>query len=496
MIGPEKLAEIRRLYYAEHWKFGTIATELDISWDTVRQNLTKDSSGPGRVLRGCLTDPYMEFIRGVLERYPNLRATRIFEMLKERGFAGKVRTVRRVVARLRPAARPAFLRLSFLPGEQAQVDWAHFGKVRVGRAERRLSCFVMVLSYSRALYLEFTFDQSLASFLSAHKRAFESLGVARTLLYDNLRSAVLLRRGDAIHFNPGLLEFSSHYHFQPRFCAVARGNEKGRVERAIQYIRHSFFAGRPFTNLLDFNRKAREWRDTVAHQRPWQGDDGLTVEKAWQQERAHLLPLPQQPPSTDQVLTVHSQKTPYIRFDLNDYSIPPDAVGRDLTLAASGTTVRLLLGTAEIACHERSWDRHAQVENPRHVEALLKQRKKASGLSRLHALLSSVPSAEAFLQAAVARGESDRTQADKLLRLAGDYGSDLLEHALAETLLRNTPTVSSVVFVLQKLLRQTKKNPPLPVNIPSRPELAGLALAPRDAGSYDALHSGRSHDDE
>ena len=496
MIPLETTAEIRRLHYAEHWKFGTIATGLSLSWDTVRLALQSDRFGRPRPLRAGSTDPYEGFIRETLERYPKLRATRIFEMLKERGFTGEVRTVRRAVARLRPAARPAFLRLSMMPGEQAQVDWAHFGTVRVGRAERRLSCFVMVLSYSRALYLEFTFDQTLASFLAAHVRAFADLGVARILLYDNLRTAVLERRGNAIHMHPRLLELASHYHFQPRFCAVARGNEKGRVERAIQYVRHSFFAARTFTNLADFNRQALLWRDAVAHQRPWPGGDQIRVEQAFLDERPRLLPMPEHPAPTDLVVTLHSQKTPYVRFDLNDYSIPPEAVGRELTLVASGTTVRLLSGTTEIARHERSWDRHARVENPAHIAALLTERKKAGGLTRLHALQATVPSAEAFLQAAVARGESDRTQADKLVRLAADYGSDLLERAVAEALSRGTPNAASVTFLLQKLVRSLKRRPALPVTMSSRPELIGLAVSPRDAAVYDALHSPRTRDDD
>jgi transposase len=496
VIGPDVAAEIRRQFFAEHWKIGTIASQMHLSWDTVRLALETDRFNRTAELRACLTDPYIDFIKASLERYPELRATRIYEMLKARGFPGKERAVRRTVAGLRPTARRAFLRLSVLPGEQAQVDWAHFGTVRVGRAERRLSCFVMVLSHSRALYLEFTFDQSVSSFLSAHVRAFSNLGIARTLLYDNLRSAVLARRGEAVHLHPRLLELSAHYHFQPRFCAVGRGNEKGRVERVIGYVRHSFFAARPFTGLSDFNRKALVWRDEVAHQRPWPGGDHLTVGQAWEEERTRLLPLPEHAAATDQIVTVRSQKTPYVRFDLNDYSLPPQAVGRELTLVASGTTVRLVDGATEIARHERSWDRHAQVEDPEHIKALIQERKRAGGMTRLHSLLTSVPSAEAFLEAAVSRGESDRIQADKLVRLAADYGSDLLERAVAEALSHGTPNAASVTFLLQKLVRSLQRRPALPVTISSRPELINLAVSPRDARSYDALHSRRNRDDD
>ena len=132
----------------------------------------------------------------------------------------------------------------------------------VGRAKRALSCFVATLSYSRALYLEFFFDQTMENFLRGHVHAFEAWrGQPRVILYDNLKSAVLERRGNQILFHPRLLELSAHYHFAPRPCQVRAGNQKGRVERAIRYVRDSFWAGRSFTTLAECNRQALFWRD-------------------------------------------------------------------------------------------------------------------------------------------------------------------------------------------------------------------------------------------
>jgi transposase len=258
VISPEQITEIRRLFFAEHWKVGTIATALGLHPDTVRRAVGTERFQHGQVLRPSQTDPYLDFLRQTLERYPRLRATRLYEMVRARGYAGGVVQLRRVVARLRPVHREPFLVLRTFPGEEGQVDWAHFGVVQVGRARRRLSGFLLTLSYSRALALEFFFDQTLENFLRGHVRAFGGLGGApRTLLYDNLRSAVLQRRGEAIEFHPRLLELAAHYHFAPRPCAPGRGNEKGRVERAIRYVRESFFAARPFTTLEDFNAQAR-----------------------------------------------------------------------------------------------------------------------------------------------------------------------------------------------------------------------------------------------
>lgn len=241
MITPETRAQIRRYFYVEHWKAGTIATELGVHPDAVRNAIESERFHNSKPLGVSVVDPYIEFIRHTLDQHPRLRATRIDQMIRDRGYSGSVVQLRRTVARLRPQFREAFLRLQTFPGEQAQFDWAHFGHVMVGRAKRALSCFVMTLSYSRALYLEFFFDQTMENFLRGHVHAFEYWpGQPRVILYDNLKSAVLERRGNQIQFHPRLIELSAHYHFAPRPCQVRAGNQKGRVERAIRYVRDSF----------------------------------------------------------------------------------------------------------------------------------------------------------------------------------------------------------------------------------------------------------------
>jgi transposase len=155
MISPETRAQIRRYFYAEHWKIGTIVSELGVHPDTVRNAIESERFRNTLPLRESIVDPYADFIRQTLDQHPRLRATRIYQMVRDRGYTGSVVQLRRAVARLRPQVREPFLRLQVFPGEQAQADWAHFGNVIVGRARRTLSCFVMTLSYSRALYLEF-----------------------------------------------------------------------------------------------------------------------------------------------------------------------------------------------------------------------------------------------------------------------------------------------------------------------------------------------------
>jgi len=492
VISSEQVAHIRHLFHAEHWKVGTIAAELGLHAETVRHALDTDRFHPLPPLRDRLIDPFLVFLRQTLQHYPGLRATRLFQMIRPRGYTGSLSQLRRVLAELRPPHREAFLRLRTFLGEQAQADWAHFGEVVIGRACRRLSAFVLTLAYSRALWLEFFLDQTLESFLLGHVHAFHDWGGApRSLLTDNLRSVVLERRGDAIHFHPRFLELAAHYHFAARPCRQGRGNEKGRVERAIQYVRSSFFAARSFTTLEDFNRQALAWRDQVAHQRPWPGDDSRTVAEVFAEEKPHLLPLPAHPFTCDLIRTVEADKTLFVRFDLNDYSVPPDPEAvcrpRPLTLLASPTRVRLLDGPTEIASHPRSYDRHETVEDPAHRQALLELKRKALGSTPSGRLAILVPPSEAFLQAAFERGESIPRLTTQLLRLLDDYGAPELTAALREALQQQTPRLSSVAFILARRHRQARHRAPLPVHLTRRPDLEDLTVADPSLEAYDEL---------
>jgi transposase len=484
MISPEVRAQIRRYFYAEHWRIGTIARELGVHPDAVRNAIEAEKFNSSQPLRASVVDPYLGFVRQTLEQHPRLRATRIYAMIRDRGYSGSVGQLRRVVARLRPQPREAFLQLEMFPGEQGQVDWAYFGPVMVGRAKRSLSCFVMTLSHSRALYLEFFFDQTMENFLRGHVHAFAFFGgQPRVILYDNLKSAVLERRGNHISFHPRLIELSAHYHFAPRPCQVRAGNQKGRVERAIRYVRESFWAGRTFTTLSECNRQAWFWRDQVAHLRPWPGGDLRTVSQVFEQERARLLPHAAHPFPTERIEPVRSAKTIYVRFDLNQYSIPPEAVGRQLTLAASDTHVRILDGANEIGRHTRSYDRGQLVLDPAHQDAVLKSKRKAFHSAPAGRLEQLVPESRALLDQAFAHGESVAQEASRLSKLLEQYGATALRKAIAEALDRSTPRSSSVAF----LLRCQPRSTPMMLDLSRHPQAQSLDVRPHDLETYDEL---------
>ena len=232
-IPPECEAQILRYFHVEKWPPTTIARQLNINRGTVKRVLAR-AGLPSISLRPrpSRIDPYLPFIHQTLEKFPMLAASRLYAMVHERGYRGSPDHFRHLIACLRPRPKAeAFLRLRTLPGEQAQVDWAHFGHLVIGRARRPLMAFVMVLSYSRQIFLRFFLDARMENFLRGHVEAFETwFGVPRVILYDNLKSAVLERQGNVIRFHPTLFEFAGRYRFDPRPVAVARG-KAGSNER-------------------------------------------------------------------------------------------------------------------------------------------------------------------------------------------------------------------------------------------------------------------------
>lgn len=497
MISDETRALIRRLHFAEHWKVGTIATELGLHHGTVERAIAAEVGGAvPRPVRSTMLDPYKAFIVQTLEQHPRLRASRLHEMIRARGYAGSYTGVRRYVQTVRPRrATEAFLRMRTMPGEQAQVDWGYFGKVEVGRARRSLSCFVMVLGWSRAIYARFFYDQRQESFIRGHVQAFEALGVPREILYDNLKSAVIERVGDHIRFHPRLLELAGHYHFAPKPCAPYRGNEKGKVERAIQYLRHSFFAARTWRDLADLNAQLARWIEDVAHHRVVPDDpDRRRVADVLALERERMLPLPAHAFACDEVRGVSSGKTPYVRFDLNDYSIPHEYVGRALVLVASLDTVRLSTpeGTV-VATHARSWDRGQPIEDEQHIAALASAKRHARELSGRDRLRHQCPTAERFLDAISRHGGQLGVQTRRLLRLLDHYGPNKLDAAMLDCLTRSAISASSVAHVLDQRARQQRIPPPLDLVLPDA--VQDLDVIPHDLAPYDHLGD-RDHDDQ
>jgi len=497
MISPQRAAEILRLYHAEKWRVGTLARQLGVHHNTVRRVLAQAGQAPGIVaVRPSMVDRFVPLIQATFEKYPTLRASRLYAMVRERGYTGGPDHFRHVMARYRPTpVAEASLRLRTLPGEQAQVDWGYFGKLQVGRAERPLWGFVMVLSYSRQIFLRFFFGNAMANFLRGHVAAFETFqAVPRVLLYDNLRSAVLERVGQAIHFNPTLLELAAHYRFEPRPVAVARGNEKGRVERAIRYIRDSYFAARRCRELADLNVQAAAWCAGTAAERPCAEDRTRTVREVFAEEQPRLLALPDNPfPCEDREETA-VRRWPYVRFDLNDYSVPYTYVRRPVVVYATLDEVRIVDGTTVIASHPRSYDKGEQIEKPEHVAELVAFKRAARhhrGLDRLHHACANTA---AFFATLAERQGNLGAATTGLLKLLDLYGASAVDAALGVALEAQATHLAAVRQILEQRRYAHAQPPPIAVAL-SDPALRDLVVHPHDLTTYDQIDTETGDDD-
>jgi len=495
MISKEHEAEILRLHHVERWPVGTIARQLGVHHTTVQRVLLQAGVPRAKIVtRASIADPYIPFIVETLEKYPCLCASRLFDMARERGYPGGPDHFRRVVSRYRPRKpAEAFLRLRTLPGEQAQVDWAHFGKLSIGAATHRLYAFVMVLSWSRQLFLRFYLRATMPYFLRGHVEAFAFFGgVPRVLLYDNLKSAVLQRTGDAIRFHPTLLVLAGHYRYEPRPVAPARGNEKGRVERAIRYVRDNFFAARSFSSVDDLNAQAAAWMTGTAADRRWPQDHARQLRDVFAEERPRLIALPDNPFPCDERVEVSVGKTPYARFDRNDYSVPHDRVRRTLVVLASLDTVRILDGNETVATHPRSWDRGQQVENPAHIDALVQHKARARRGRGLDRLTRAVPHAESLIARAAERGGNLGNLTARLLALLDAVPAAELDAAVAEAVVRDTPTVGAVRQILDR--HRAERGAPPAVLHRFTTRAGDVVVRPHDLAKYDALHGELNHD--
>lgn len=489
VIHPDIEAQILRLCNQERWPVGTTARQLRVHHSVVRRVLESAGVPQQRLVRASKIEPYVGFIEETLQRFPDILASRIHAMCCDRGYVGSESHFRRLIASRRPRrTAEAFLRLRTLPGEQAQVDWGHFGEIQIGRAKRKLMAFVMVLSYSRAIYLRFFLGACGENFLRGHRTAFEHWGgVPRVVLYDNLKSAVLERIGEAIRFHPLLREFAKHYGYEPRPVAVARGNEKGRVERAIRYIRGSFYKARRWRDLDDLNAQALAWCATQSAARRWPEDHSRTVAEALLEDRPRLLPLPVVPFATAERREVSIGKTPYARFDGNDYSVPHDRVRRTLTVIAEPDCVRIFEGDELLAEHVRSFDKGQQIENPEHIRALVEEKRAASAHRGIDRLAHAVPESRALLLALAERGERLGAATRQLERLLDHYGALALQRAIQQALAAGAPHVNSVRHLLEQERRRAGELPRIPVELPDDPRVRSLRVTPHDLSTYDTL---------
>jgi len=410
-----------------------IAEALSLDPRTVRKWLSKDRLTPRKTfVRPSKLDPFKNDIVRMLETYP-YSAAQIFQRIREQGFDGKYTIVKKYVRKIRPRRPQAFLKLSFAPGECAQVDWGSYGSVAVGETIRRLSFFVMVLCYCRMMYLEFTVSQTMEHFLACHQNAFEFFGaVPSKIMVDNLKSAVLKRIvGQAPVFNPKYLDFAGHYGFTIAPCNIGKGNEKGRVENGVGYVKKNFLAGLNIPDFSAVNPAARHWLDTVANVRI-HGETRKKPCDLFEEEKASLSPLPDNPFDIASVLQVRASSQFRIAVDGNRYSVPAEYAGAELTLKAYPDRLCVYSEEKLIARHVRIYDRNQDVEDPDHPKQLLLQRKKAGDQQIFMRFLSLSSKADLYYQKLEQRRMNPRHHVRKIVALSEIYGIDAVARAMED----------------------------------------------------------------
>src|SRR5256885_2294687 len=323
MLDDACFCQIKHLHAQQGLSVAQIAATLALDPRTVAYWLTQERFRPRKATpRASILDPFKAQIVRMLEKYP-YSAAQVLQHLREQGFAGGYSLVKAYVRTVRPTRQAAFLTLAFAPGECAQVDWGSFGAVNVGQTSRRLSFFVMVLCYSRMMYVEFTVSQTMEHFLACHQHAVAFFGgIPKTVMVDNLKSAVLQRAlGEAPVFNPQYLDFATHNGLTIAPCNVGKGNEKGRVENGVGYVKKNFLAGLEMPDFSALNPAARQWLDTVANVR-LHGATRETPTALWHTERPSLHPLPMHPFDIATVSQVRASRQFRITLETNRYSVP------------------------------------------------------------------------------------------------------------------------------------------------------------------------------
>lgn len=451
------ILEILELYEQGH-SIRSIARALDISRHSVRLAIRGHKSEspkpnspatpptpqtspsappppPPKKRRPSKLDEFKPLIADYVKQ--GLTSVRILEILREKNYHGAYSILKDFVRQIRPVLKEPVQRDEPEPGQWAQIDWS-VQTVPLSGVPTKLHFFHFVLSHSRALYVECFRDEKLMNFLNGHVRAFHYVGgVPARLLFDNLRSVVGSRVGRKIIFNERFLAFARHYDTRPDAHVPRKPRQKGRVERSVDFLEKSFLAGRIFESIEDINRQLGEWLEHRANTRV-HGTTGRIPFQVLEEERPLLKPLPLLPFDTAEITTRICPVDGILSIFGNRYSVPPQLVGRVLTVRIAEREIHVFHEQTLVAQHERILDVQGRtVIKPEHYDELRAARAESaptgSTLEEQFRLLG--PQSDKFLE-----GLKDRYAAGalghaaKILALRRDYAPEHIYQALIKAL--------------------------------------------------------------
>ena len=485
--GKDHVAEVLRLGLIEGISVRQIAKRLSIARKTVRKVLGLHTTPPTQPVaaRGSLLDAYETPLRAILDDVPDILAPAVLERLRPLGYTGGVTILRARLRQLRGGRKSpeAFLTLQFAPGEAMQVDWADFGFALPG-VPRRVSAFVAVLCHSRQLYIEFTLSQSLGSLLRCMERGLAFFGGTTAVdIFDNMKTVVLSHTAIATQFNPKFLEYARARGFGVRACNVRKGNEKGRVERPIGFVRTRFWPGRRFRDLFDLNAQATAWRDDFANGRVHEVTGKVPSLVFANEEKRMLKPLPATPFNTDDVEGTGVTKMFRVPFDRNRYSVPWRLVSQQVIVRADNDTVAIYLGQKQVAAHPRSWGIAEDIEHPSHKQKLLEHKPRAAG-SLPPALAPLDETGRQYFKLLAAGSRSIRRETLRLVLLVELFGASVTASAIDEVMQTGHVGAEYVEYVLRHRRGLVPQPAPLRLGVA---DLDSISLPEPDLSIYDGL---------
>jgi transposase len=483
MIDYDLFCKIKNLHQQDGLKPSQIADKLGIDPRTVAKWINEDKFRQRKSTgRPSKLDPHKDEIIRMLEIHP-YTATQIYQRICEHGYQGGYSILKEYIRKIRPKRSPAFLKLSFAPGECGQVDWGSYGSVNVGNTRRRLSFFVMVLCYSRMMYVEFTVSQTMEHFLACHQNAFHFFGaVPSRIMVDNLKSAVIKRIiGQAPVFNPKYLDFANHHGFDIVACNVGKGNEKGIVESGVGYTKKNFLAGWDIHDFSAVNPACRQWLDSVANIRI-HGETKKKPTDLFAEEKPHLKPLPLNLYDIATISQARASSQFRVTLDTNRYSVPAEYAGANVTLKTYPDRICIYLQEKLIARHQRSYDRHKDFEDPDHPKELLAQRKKASDQKIVMRFLALSNRAQDYYRELEKRRINSLHHLRKIVALSEIYDIDSVARAMDDAFEFQAFSCEYIANLLEQRNRIVPE--PGALHLTRREDLLDISVEPPDMNIY------------
>lgn len=484
MITYSQYAKIHELRHNRNLNLAQIAAEMSLDPKTVVKWLARERFEARKNKgRSSKLDSLKPQIQSWLERHP-YSAQQVFQLLRDDGYTGGYTIVKEYVRKVRPRKPDAYLTLSFAPGENAQVDWGSFGVVPVGNTRRQLSFFVMVLSYSRQMYIEFTLSQKQEHFLQCHENAFLYFGgIPQKIMIDNLKTGVLEhKRGEPPVVNPRYADYARHCGFEVVACNPRSPQEKGRVENGVGYVKKNLLRGLRIDDFAHLAAPARRWLDEVANVRQHR-ETGKTPRELWEKEQPYLQSLPLNPCDIGTLLRLRATSTFRLTMDTNRYSVPAEYASQFLDVVLHPDKILAYHEGQLIAEHVRSYGRNGDFENPDHPRALLAGRHRARTQKNLQLFLQLGPDSEIFYQEMEKRRLNSNIHVRKILALAEIHTRQPVAEAISDAHRFCAYSSDYIANLLDQ--RGRPKEAPGPLHLTRPSDLLELDSPATDLSIYD-----------